>query len=134
MRLEHALKHCPGLQAAADHVRSFAALLITDNDANLPENTARLDSWIAQVRDAPAVPTLRSFAEGLLIDHDAAGLALPYSNRPAEGVVNKIKLLNASAESSTSIDMPRIAPLNACLTSFEGRRAGGGSAESSTRG
>ena len=36
------------------------------------------------------VPALRSFAEGLLIDHDAvaAALALPYSNGPTEGAVN----------------------------------------------
>lgn len=95
MRLEHTLKQCPELQATADHVRSFAALLTADHDGNLDEHTAHLDSWIAQVRADPMVPALRSFAEGLLIDHDAvaAGLALPYSNGPCEGVVNKIKLL-----------------------------------------
>ncbi|MEV0314857.1 transposase [Nonomuraea fuscirosea] len=54
----------------------------------------RLDDWINEVR-AGDLPHLRSFAEGLLIDHDAvvAGLTLPYSNGPTEGVVNKIKLL-----------------------------------------
>lgn len=94
-RLEHALKRCPELQAAADHVRSFAALLTADHDGNLAEHTTRLDAWIHQVRDDPAVPALRSFAEGLLIDHDAvaAALALPHSNGATEGVVNKIKLL-----------------------------------------
>lgn len=94
-RLEHALKHCPELQAAADRVRSFATLLTADHDGNLPEHTARLDTWIKQVRNDPSVPALRSFAEGLLIDHDAvaAALALPYSNGATEGVVNKIKLL-----------------------------------------
>jgi transposase len=41
------------------------------------------------------MPALRSFAEGLLIDHDAvaAALALPYSNASTEGVVNKIKTI-----------------------------------------
>ncbi|WP_428981590.1 transposase [Nonomuraea composti] len=54
----------------------------------------RLDDWINEVRASDLQP-LRSFAEGLLIDHDAvvAGLTLPYSNGPAEGVINKIKLL-----------------------------------------
>jgi hypothetical protein len=34
-RLDHALKRCPELQTAADHVRSFAALLTADHDGNL---------------------------------------------------------------------------------------------------
>lgn len=94
-RLEHALKHCPELQATAGYVRSFAALLTADHDGDLPEHTTRLDAWIEQVRADQTVPALRSFAEGLLIDHDAvaAALALPYSNGPAEGAVSKIKLL-----------------------------------------
>jgi hypothetical protein len=47
---------------------------------------------IAQVRADPQVPALRSFTEGLLIDHDAvaAGLALPCSNGATEGVVNQL--------------------------------------------
>ncbi|MEU6711699.1 ISL3 family transposase [Nonomuraea sp. NPDC046802] len=94
-RLEHTLKRCPELQAVTDHVRSFAALLTADHDGNLDDHTARLDAWIDKVRADQQVPALRSFAEGLLIDHDAvaAALALPYSNGPTEGVVNKIKLL-----------------------------------------
>jgi transposase len=94
-RLDHALKRCPELQTTADHVRTFAALLTTDHDGDIQEHTKHLDAWIQQVRNDPAVPALRSFAEGLLIDHDAvaAALALPYSNGPTEGVVNKIKLL-----------------------------------------
>ena len=94
-RLEHALKHCPELQATAGYVRSFAALLTAGHDGDLHEHTTRLDAWIEQVRADQTVPALRSFAEGLLIDHDAvaAALALPYSNGPTEGAVNKIKLL-----------------------------------------
>jgi hypothetical protein len=94
-RLDHALKHCPELQAAADHVRAFAALLTADHDGDLAKHTATMDAWITRVRDDTRVPALRSFAEGLLIDHDAiaAGLALPHSNGPTEGVVNKIKYL-----------------------------------------
>jgi hypothetical protein len=95
-RLEHALKHCPELQATAGYVRSFAALLTADHDGDLHEHTTRLDAWIEQVRADQTVPALRSFAEGLLIDHDAvaAALALPYSNGPTEGAVNKIILWN----------------------------------------
>jgi transposase len=94
-RLDHTLKRCPELQATADHVRTFAALLTADHDGNLPEHTTQLDAWIDQVRADTSVPALRSFAEGLLIDHDAvaAALTLPYSNGPTEGTVNKIKLL-----------------------------------------
>jgi transposase len=94
-RLEHALKHCPELQATAGYVRSFAALLTADHDGDLHEHATRLDAWLEQVRADQTVPALRSFAEGLLIDHDAvaAALALPYSNGPTEGAVNKIKLL-----------------------------------------
>src|SRR5579875_798554 len=94
-RLEYALKRCPELTAAAGDVRSFAALLTAGHDGNLDEHTARLHSWIAQVRADPQVPALRSFAEGLLIDHDAvaSAFALPHSNGITEGAVNKIKLL-----------------------------------------
>src|SRR5258705_280459 len=49
-RLEHALKHCPELQATAGYVRSFAALLTADHDGDLHEHTTRLDAWIEQVR------------------------------------------------------------------------------------
>jgi transposase len=94
-RLEDALKRCPELQATAGYVRCFAALLTAGHDGDLHEHTTRLDSWIEQVRADRTVPAPRSFAEGLLIDHDAvaAALALPYSNGPAEGAVNKIKML-----------------------------------------
>ena len=94
-RLHDALQGCPELQAAADHVRSFARLLTADHDGDLDTHTTRLDSWIDKARNDPQVPALRSFAEGLLIDHDAvaAALALPYSNGATEGVVNKIKYL-----------------------------------------
>ena len=62
-------------------------VLTADHDGNLPEHAARLDAWIAQARNDTAVPALRSFAEGLLIDHDAVAtaLALPFSNGPTEG-------------------------------------------------
>ncbi|WP_277309113.1 transposase [Spongiactinospora sp. TRM90649] len=83
------LNNCLELKQAAEHVRTFADLL-TQRQGH------RLEDWIAEVRAGDLQP-LRSFAEGLLIDHDhdavAAGLTLPYSNGPTEGVINKIKLL-----------------------------------------
>lgn len=109
LRLEHALKTCPELQAAAEQLRTFASLLVTDHDGDLPAHTARLDAWIAGVRDDQRVPALRSFAEGLLIDHDAiaAALALPYSNGPTEGVVNKIKTLKRQTYGRASLTLLR---------------------------
>lgn len=108
-RLDHTLKRCPELQATADHVRSFAALLTADHDGNLDRHTAHLDSWIEQVRAGPKVPALRSFAEGLLIDHDAvaAALAMPYSNGATEGVVNKIKFLKRQMYGRASLPLLR---------------------------
>jgi transposase len=108
-RLEHTLKQCPELTTAAGHVRDFAALLTADHDGDLATHTSRLDEWIATVRADTTVPALRSFAEGLLIDHDAvaAGLALPYSNGPAEGVVNKIKLLKRQMYGRAGISLLR---------------------------
>ncbi|RBQ11593.1 ISL3 family transposase, partial [Spongiactinospora rosea] len=47
---------------------------------------------MVQVED---LPHLHSFIRGLTLDLDAvcAGITLPYSNGPAEGVVNKIKMI-----------------------------------------
>ncbi|MEV0618761.1 transposase [Nonomuraea sp. NPDC050404] len=86
-RLQEGLDRCQELEQTTEHVRTFADLL-TQRQGH------RLDDWVNDVRAGDLQP-LRSFAEGLLIDHDAviAGLTLPYSNGPTEGVINKIKLL-----------------------------------------
>lgn len=122
--LEHTLnlKRCPELQAVVGHVRSFAALLTADHDGNLDEHTAHLDAWIDQVRADQQAPALRSFAEGLLIGHDAvaAALALPYSNGSTEGIVDKIIMLTrpstgpelcAKVSPLTTASMSRRSPL-----------------------
>ncbi|WP_106241684.1 transposase [Nonomuraea fuscirosea] len=87
VRLQEVLDGCLELKQATEHVRTFADLL-TQRQGH------RLDEWINEVRASELRP-LRSFAEGLLIDHDAvvAGLTLPYSNGPTEGVINKVKSL-----------------------------------------
>ncbi len=53
-----------------------------------------LDSWMKQVREA-RLPELGPFLRGLDQDHDAAiaGLTLPYSSGPVEGVNTKTKLI-----------------------------------------
>lgn len=108
-RLEHLLKQCPQMAAVAAHVRAFAALLTADRDGDLPAHTARLDTWMAAVR-ADDLPALHSFCEGLLIDRDAviAGLALPYSNGPAEGVVTKTKLVKRQMYGRAGFTLLRI--------------------------
>ncbi|MFG1710940.1 transposase [Nonomuraea sp. M3C6] len=72
-------------------------------------STSTPHAWIDKDRADQQVPALRSFAEGLLIDHDAvaAALALPYSNGPTEGVVNKIKLLKRQTYGKAGLSLLR---------------------------
>ncbi|WP_196054706.1 transposase [Nocardia aurantiaca] len=55
---------------------------------------SELDCWMKQVREAE-LPQLAPFLTGLDQDHDAAvaGLTLPYSSGPIEGVNTKTKLV-----------------------------------------
>ncbi len=73
-------------QVAAS-IRGFAPLLKPHAD-----NAHALTHWIAQVRAAD-LPHLHAFTRGLDRDLDAvvAGLTLPYSNGPTEGVNTKTK-------------------------------------------
>jgi transposase len=75
------------MTALARLVREFAQLLA---ERRGPE----LDSWTKDVREA-SLPELDPFLNGLDQDHDAvtAGLTLPYSNGPTEGVNTKTKLI-----------------------------------------
>jgi hypothetical protein len=77
---------CPQMTALADHVAAFARLITTPG--------GDLQDWIEAVT-ADDLPALHSFTHGLERDRQAveAGLDLPYSNGPTEGVNNKIKLL-----------------------------------------
>jgi transposase len=81
------LAACPEMTALARLVREFAQLL---TERRGPE----LDSWTKDVREA-SLPELAPFLNGLDQDHDAvaAGLTLPYSNGPTEGVNTKTKLI-----------------------------------------
>ena len=54
----------------------------------------RLLGWIERAK-VSGVAAIRRFAEGLVPDLAAvtAGLALPWSNGPTEGAVNRLKLI-----------------------------------------
>lgn len=78
---------CPEMTQLAAGIRDFAPLLTPHTD-----NADALTHWIAQVRTAD-LPHLHAFTRGLDRDIDAviAGLTLPYSNGPTEGVNTKTK-------------------------------------------
>ena len=78
---------CPEMTQLALAIRDFAPLLTPHTD-----NADALMQWITQVRTAD-LPHLHAFTRGLDRDLDAviAGLTLPYSNGPTEGVNTKTK-------------------------------------------
>jgi Transposase len=87
--LKAILERCPGLQAAADHVRAFGEMLTHLRGQQLP-------AWITAVRaDADDLPGLGSFAAGLERDLDAVtrGLTTHWSSGPIEGRVNHTKMV-----------------------------------------
>ena len=82
--LDELLTACPHLAVLAEHVRAFAALL-TDR------RSADLEDWMSAV-EASDLTALNGFVRGLRKDLPAvtAGLSLPYSNGPTEGVNTKV--------------------------------------------
>ena len=81
---------CPEMTQLAATVRDFAPLLTPH--ARNADNADALTRWIVRVRAAD-LPHLPAFTRGLDRDIDAviAGLTLPYSNGPTEGVNTKTK-------------------------------------------
>lgn len=81
------LGRCPELASVAELTSSFAEVLTTLSGARLPE-------WIAEATDAD-LPGISSFAAGLHGDFAAvtAGLTTDWNSGPAEGAVNRIKML-----------------------------------------
>ncbi len=71
---------CPEMTRLAGPVREFAEIMAQ-------RRGTELDFWIKQVREAGLVE-LGPFLRGLDQDYDAAvaGLTLPYTNGPCEGV------------------------------------------------
>jgi transposase len=92
---------CPPMTALAQRVREFAAILTRRRGDDL-------DAWIDAVL-ADDLPALHRFVHGLRKDNDAvvAGLTLPHSNGPTEGVVNKIKLLKRQTYGRASLALLR---------------------------
>ena len=86
------LDRSPAMRAARDHVSEFAQILTQRRGHTLHD-------WIAGV-GTDGAPALRSFATGLERDLDAvtAGLTLPYSSGPVEGMVNRIILWNLTVK------------------------------------
>jgi transposase len=86
-RLKAVLARCPELEATRRHLGAFAHM-IRDLRGD------RLSDWMDRVRD-DKLPALHSFVTGLRQDLAAvtAGLTMPWNNGPAEGAVNRIKML-----------------------------------------
>jgi len=107
VRLKQVLAHCPQLDAAATHVAAFAEMMCG-------RHGERLNDWLAAV-EADDLPELRRFTTGLRRDHDAelAGLSLPYSSGPVEGIVNKIKMLKRQMFGRANFDLLRKRVLHA---------------------
>ncbi|MGP3948486.1 ISL3 family transposase [Streptomyces sp. 7N604] len=87
VHLDELVAACPEMTALAGLVRAFAQLTAERRGSDL-------DSWAKEVRQA-GLPEIGPFLNGLAQDHDAAvaGLSLPYSNGPAEGINTKTKLI-----------------------------------------
>ncbi|WP_228811596.1 transposase [Nocardia otitidiscaviarum] len=86
--LDDLLTSCPEMAALAELVHEFAQIM-TNRHGN------ELDCWMKQVRES-GLPELEPFLTGIDQDHDAAvaGLTLPYSSGPIEGVNTKTKLIS----------------------------------------
>lgn len=75
---------------------------------------APFDAWLADCRASP-IPELRNFAASLEKDGAAvrAALALPWSNGPTEGHINKLKLIKRGAFGRMKLDLLRQRVLHA---------------------
>ncbi|TCO55743.1 transposase [Actinocrispum wychmicini] len=85
--LHDLLTSCREMSTLAARVREFATILTQRRGQDLTE-------WVTTVR-LDTLPGFDSYLNGLLKDWDAvvAGLTLPFSNGPTEGVNTKIKYL-----------------------------------------
>jgi hypothetical protein len=94
----------PDVRDAADLANGFARL-VRERDAD------GLAPWLDRAR----ATGLRGFAQGLLSDIDAvrAALSLPWSNGPAEGQINRLKLLKRQMYGRAKFDLLRSRVLHA---------------------
>jgi transposase len=95
------LASCPEMTTLAQQVGEFAAILTQRRGQDLA-------AWITHTRQY-ALPGFSSYLNGLDKDYDAAvaGLTLPYSNGPTEGVNTKIKLLKRQTYGRASFALLR---------------------------
>ena len=86
-RVKAVLARCPELDATRRHVGAFARMIRDLGGEHLSD-------WMDRVGN-DSLPALHSFITGLRKDLAAvtAGLTLPWNNGPAEGAVNRIKML-----------------------------------------
>ncbi|MFI6485922.1 ISL3 family transposase [Nonomuraea sp. NPDC050663] len=91
----------PALAALRTHISAFAVMM-------LDRQGQHLDAWMDAVENDD-LPELRSFANGLRRDYDAAraGLTLPYSSGPVEGHVNRIKMIKRQMYGRANPDLLR---------------------------
>ncbi|TDD37765.1 transposase [Saccharopolyspora elongata] len=99
--LDDLIASCPGMTTLATRVREFAAILTGRRGQDLA-------AWIATTRD-DVLPGFDAYLNGLEKDWDATttGLTLPYSNGPAEGINNKIKMLKRQTYGKASFALLR---------------------------
>ena len=99
--LKAIMSRCPELEATRRHVGAFAHM-IRDLSGN------RLPDWMDRVR-GDDLPALHSFVNGLRQDLAAvtAGLILPWNNGPAEGAVNRAKMLKRQCFERAKLDLLR---------------------------
>uniref|UniRef100_UPI000687A587 transposase n=2 Tax=Nocardia TaxID=1817 RepID=UPI000687A587 len=99
--LDELVGACPEMTDLARLVGEFAAILIERRGGDL-------DEWMKQVREA-GLTELGPFLRGLDQDHDAAvaGLTVPYSNGPIEGVNTKTKLIKRQMYGRASFPLLR---------------------------
>lgn len=101
-RLTAIYQRRPALQALADHVRDFAAMMCNLTGGDLPQ-------WMAKVL-ADDLPGLHSFVKGVKRDLAAvtAGLTLPWSSGAVEGQVNRVKMLKRQMYGRANFDLLRL--------------------------
>lgn len=101
-RLTAICQRCPALQALANHVRDFAAMMRNLTGGDLPQ-------WMAKVL-ADDLPGLHSFVKGVQRDLAAvtAGLTLPWSSGAVEGQVNRVKMLKRQMYGRANFDLLRL--------------------------
>jgi transposase len=101
-RLTAIYQRCPTLQALADHVRDFAAMMSNLTGGDHPQ-------WMCKVL-ADDLPGLHSFVKGVRRDLAAvtAGLTQPWSSGAVEGQVNRVKMLKRQMYGRANFDLLRL--------------------------